>query len=191
VTSCQRERSSPSLSALCGHPRHYSITPGTAATSPMMLKRTGTGRRHARHCTSYDLLSMPPSSRPADGDQTANLCATTLEVALVRAQDSPRRPNMSEIRQDGRQLRGTAHHTLARRRILRHTCKLLSPWPIKGGAIPSRRGETETNDTLTRFSASIPILALASINTSGTWRTNLLSRLTCSTPLQAPRCNAI
>jgi hypothetical protein len=41
------------------------------------------------------------------------------------------------------------------------------------------------------LSAFTPILALASISTSGTWRTSLLSRLACSTPLQALRCNAI
>jgi hypothetical protein len=156
------------------------------------LKRTGTGRRHARHCTSYGLPSTPPPSRPAGGGRTAHLYATTLEAAPVRAQDSPRRPNRSEIRQDGRQLRGTARHAFTRRRIARHACKLLSPWPIKGGAVPQPQGEdTETNDTLTRLSSFTPILALASVNTSGTWRTSLLSCLACSTPLQAPRCRAI
>jgi hypothetical protein len=34
-------------------------------------------------------------------------------------------------------------------------------------------------------------LALASINTSGTWRPCLLSYHTCSPPLRAPRCEAI
>jgi hypothetical protein len=33
VTSGRRDRSSPSLSALCGHPRHCSTTPGAVATS--------------------------------------------------------------------------------------------------------------------------------------------------------------
>jgi hypothetical protein len=98
VTSGQRERSSSSLSALCGHPRHYSATPGTATTSPMLLERTGTGRRHAHHCTSYGPPLTAPSSRPTGGSRTANLYATTLEVAPVRAQDTPRRPNRSEIR---------------------------------------------------------------------------------------------
>jgi hypothetical protein len=48
VTSGQRERSSPSLSALCGHPCHCSITPGTVTTSPTLLEHTGTGHRHDR-----------------------------------------------------------------------------------------------------------------------------------------------
>jgi hypothetical protein len=74
---------------------------------------------------------------------------------------------------------------------VRRTCKLLSHWPIKGGAVPQPQGGSETNDMLTRLSPFTPILALASINTSGTWRTSLLSHLACSTPLQAPRCNAI
>jgi hypothetical protein len=140
VTSGQRERSSSLLSALCGHPRHCSATPGTATTSPMLLERTGTGRRHARHCTSYGPPLTASSNRPASGGWTTSLCATTLEVTPVRAQDTPRRTNRSEIRQDGRQLRGTARHASTRRRTVRHACKLLPPWPIKGGAVPRPQG---------------------------------------------------
>jgi hypothetical protein len=33
VTSGRRDQASPSLSALCGHPRHCSTTPGAVATS--------------------------------------------------------------------------------------------------------------------------------------------------------------
>jgi hypothetical protein len=78
VTSGWWERSSLSLSVLCGHPRHCNTTPDTATTSPTLLKRTGTGRRHARHCTSYGLPSTVPSSRPAGGGRTGNLYATIL-----------------------------------------------------------------------------------------------------------------
>jgi hypothetical protein len=190
VTSGRRERSSPSLSALCGHPRHCSATPGTTTTSPTLLECTGTGRRHARHCTPYRPPSTAPSSRPTGGGRTASLYATTLEVAPVQAQDSPRRPNRSEIRQDGRQLRGTARHASTRRRIVRHACKLLPPWPIKGGAVPQPQGGRRRAITRT-LSAFTTILALASINTSRTWRPGLLSRHACSPPLRAPRCNAI
>jgi hypothetical protein len=140
VTSGRRERSSPSLSALCGHPRHCSATPGTATTSPTLLERTGTGRRHARHCASYRPPLMTPSNRPAGGGRTANLHTTTLEAAPVRAQDTSRRPNRSEIRQDGSQLCGTARPTSTRRKIVWHTCKLLPPCPIKGRAIPQPQG---------------------------------------------------
>jgi hypothetical protein len=140
MTSGRRERSSPSPSALCGHPRHYNTMSGTVTTSPTLLKCTGTGRRHDRHCTSYGLPMTPPSSRPAGGGRTANLYATTLEATPVRAQDSPRCLNRSKIRQDGRQLRGTTRHTFARRRTVRHACKLPSPCPIKGGAIPQPQG---------------------------------------------------
>jgi hypothetical protein len=190
VTSSRRGRSSPSLSALCNHSRHCSATPGTATTSPTLLERTGTGRRHARHCTPYGPPLTALLNWPTDGGRTANLYATTLEVALVRAQDSPRRPNRSEIRQDGRQLHGTARHASTRRRIVRHTCKLLPPWPIKGGAVPQPQGGRRIAITRT-LSAFTTILALASINTSGTWRLGLLSRHACSPPLRAPRCNAI
>jgi hypothetical protein len=192
VTSGRRERSSPSLSALCGHPRHCSATPGAATTSPTLLERTRTGRRHACHCTSYGPPLTAPLSRPAGSGRTANLYATTLEVAPVRAQDMPQRTNRSKIRQDGRQLRGTACHASAHRRIVWHACKLLSPWPIKGRAIPKpRRRRKERIANARTLSAFTMILALASINTSGTWRLGLLSRHACSPPLRAPRCNAI
>jgi hypothetical protein len=151
VTSSRRGRSSPSLSALCGHPRHCDATPGTVMTSPTLLKRTGIGRHHARHCTSYGLPSTPPSNRPAGGGRTTNLYAITLEVSPVWAQDSPRRPNRSKIRQDGRQLRGTARHAFVREKIVWHACKLPSPCLYKEGQSPNRRGDTETNDTLTPF----------------------------------------
>jgi hypothetical protein len=191
VTSGRRERSSPSLLDLCGHPRHCSATPGTAMTSPTLLERTGTGRRHACHCTSYGPSLMAPSSRPTGGGRTTNLYTTTLEVAPIRAQDTPRRPNRSKIRQDGRQLRGTARHASTRRRIVRHTCKLLSPWPIKGRAISQPQGTGRWLAITYTHSALTMILALASINTSRTWRPSLLSRHACSPPLQAPWCNAI
>jgi hypothetical protein len=191
MTSGRREWSSPSLPALCGHPRPCSATPGTETTSPTLLERTGTGRRHACHCASYGPPLTAPSNRPAGGGQTTNLYTTTLESAPVRAQETPRRPNRSEIRQDGRQLCGTARHASTRRRIVRHACKLLPPWPIKGGAVPQPQG-TGGRIAITRtLSAFTVILALASINTSGTWRPGLLSRQACSPPLRAPRCNAI
>jgi hypothetical protein len=138
VTSGRRERSSPSLSTLCGHPCHCSATPGTVTTSSTLLECTGTGRGHDRHCAAYG----PPvdgTLEPArGGGRTTNHHAATLEAAPVRAQDAPRCPDWSRIRQDGRQLRGTARHASTRRRIVWHACKLLPPWPIKGGADPPK-----------------------------------------------------
>jgi hypothetical protein len=146
MTSGRRERSSPSPSVLCGHPCHCNATPGTAAPSLTLWRRTGTGHRHTRYCASYGLPSTAPSSQHAGGGRTSNLYATTLEAAHVRAQDSPRRPNRSKIRQDGRQLRGTARHASTRRKIVQHACKLLSPWPIKRGAVPQPQGTDTKTD---------------------------------------------
>jgi hypothetical protein len=72
----------------------------------------GTGRRHACHCTPYGSPSTAPSC--PHGDAPVNHYASTLEVAPVQAQDTPRRCNWSKIRQDGRQLRGAVHHTSTR-----------------------------------------------------------------------------
>jgi hypothetical protein len=79
------------------------------------------------------------------GGRTTNHYAATLDAASVRAQDAPRRLYRSRIRQDGRQLRGTTRHASTRRKIVQHACKLLPPWPIKGGAVPQPRGHGTTD----------------------------------------------
>jgi hypothetical protein len=113
---------------------------GHVTTSPMLLECTRTGRRHDRHCTAYG-CPVDGTLEPARGTgQTTNHYAATLEAAPVRTQDVPRHPDWSRIRQDGRQLRGTARHASTRRKIVRHACKLLPPWPIKGGAVPQPQG---------------------------------------------------
>jgi hypothetical protein len=144
------------------------------------IEHAGTGRRHACYCTSYGPLSTAPSSLPEDAP--VNHHASTLEVAPVQAQDTPRRCDWSKIRQDGRQLHGTVCHTATHSEIVRHACKSLSPWPIKGRRSPPPRGigqRVAVNLTLSVFPT---ILALASITYLGTWRPRLLSRLACSHP---------
>jgi hypothetical protein len=101
---------------------------GHCGDIPALLGRTGTRRRHNSHCATYGFFVN-----------------ATLEAAPVRAQDTPRRLNRSGIRQDGRQLRSTVRHTSTRREIVRHACKLLPPWPIKGGAAPQPRGHRTTD----------------------------------------------
>jgi hypothetical protein len=156
VTSGWRERSSPSLSTLCGHPRPCSATPRTAATTPALLERMGMGRHHARRCTSYGPPSTAPSSLSADEDRTINHYASTLEAAPVRAQDAPRCHDQNEIRQDGCQFRGTTRHAFTRRRIVRHACKSPSPWPIKGGVIPQPQGRMEDDTDIISQHTHIP-----------------------------------
>jgi hypothetical protein len=132
VTSGRRDRSSPSLSTLCSHPRHCRTMPNTVATSQRCwdvrgqdiattatVPHTGPRQWHPR---------TPP---PPHGGRSTNRYTTTPEAALVRAQDAPRHLNRSGIHQDGRQLPSTAHHTSTRRETVRHACKLLPPWPIK------------------------------------------------------------
>jgi hypothetical protein len=147
VMSGRRDRSSPSLSALCGHPHHCRTTPDTVATSQRYwdvrgqdiattttVPRTGPRQRHPRTC--------PPRR------QSTNRYTAALEAAFVRAQDAPRRLNRSGIRQYGRQLRSIVRHTSTRREIVQHACKLLVPWPIKGGAAPQPRGHGTTDNNL-------------------------------------------
>jgi hypothetical protein len=125
------------------------------------------------------------------GGQSTNRYIATLEAAPVRAQDAPRCLNRSRILQDGRQLYGAARHTSTHRETVRHACKLLSPWPIKGGAVPQPRGTGRRSAITHTLSAFSTILALASISTSGTRRPRLLSRLACSHPSTSTTVQAI
>jgi hypothetical protein len=135
VTSGRRERSSPSLSTLCGHPRHCRATLSTVTTP--------------RCCWSARAAYGPPVDDTLEsargGGRTTDHYAATLELAPVRAQDAPRRLDWSNIRQDSRQLRGTARHASTRREMVQHACKVLPPWPIKGGAVPQPQGHGTTN----------------------------------------------
>jgi hypothetical protein len=76
--------------------------PGTATTYPTLLERTGTGRRHACHCAVYGPPVDGTLESARNGGRTTNHYATTLEAAPVRAEDAPRRPDWSSIRQEGR-----------------------------------------------------------------------------------------
>jgi hypothetical protein len=125
VMSGRRDRSSPSLSALRGHPRHCSTTPGAVATS-----RRCWGVRGQDIATTATVPRMGfPSTSPSNWPTTAAGQPTTapqpsrlLLAAPVQAQDAPRRLNGSGIRQDGRQLRSTVRHTATRIEIVRHAC---------------------------------------------------------------------
>jgi hypothetical protein len=155
------------------------------------VEHAGTGRRHACYCTSYGSPSTAPSSPPEDAP--VNHHVSTLEVAPVRAQDTPRRRDWSKIRQHGRQLYGTVRHTATRVEIVWYACNLLPPWPIKGGATPSRRGRTRDDgqQMLTRSPFSprywhSPQSHLLGLGGHASSPASLVA-----TPLQAPRCEAI
>jgi hypothetical protein len=79
VTSGQWERSTPSPSALCDHPRHRDAIPATASPYPTLWKCAATGYRHASHCALYGLMSTAPSSPHADDPRTSNLYSAPLE----------------------------------------------------------------------------------------------------------------
>jgi hypothetical protein len=132
-------------------------------------------QRHAAHCNDI------PDTVGAHGDRTSPCLALCLvwtpvdgtlkPVRRWRPDGQPLRrhprsrsclgigrattPWLDEIRQDGRQLRRTARHAFTRRRIVRHTCKLPPPWPVKGGAAPQPRGTRDSGQrSHTRFPRS-------------------------------------
>jgi hypothetical protein len=77
VTSGRQDRSSPSLSTLCGHPRHCRTTPDTVATSQCCwdvrgqdtattatVPRTGPRQRHPRTGPPRRPVNQPLHRRP-------------------------------------------------------------------------------------------------------------------------------
>jgi hypothetical protein len=165
---------------------------GRCGDIPALLGRTGTRHRHNGHCATYgppvnDILELAHH-----GGRSTNYCTNTLEATPVRAQDAPRCLNGSGICQDGRQLRGTVRHIATHIETVWHACKLFPPSAYKRRGSAPAAGDTgrqiATTHTLSAFST---ILALASINTSGTWGPRLLSRLTCSHPSTSTTVQAI
>jgi hypothetical protein len=122
---------------------------------PVLLGRTETRHRHNGHCATYRPPVNGTLKLAHHGGRSTNYCATALEAAPVRAPDAPRCLNESGIRQDGRQLRNTVRHTSTRIEIVQHACKLLPPWPIKGGATPQpRQTRDDGQQSLTRYPPS-------------------------------------
>jgi hypothetical protein len=133
VTSGQQDRSPPSPSALCDHPRRPHAIPATASPSPTLWKRATTGRRHTSCCA--------PVRPHVNG---------TLESSHGRS------PNMRPLHRHPRSRSWTRHVAPPEARFARtsvysaamytmplhvdkivwHACKLQPPWPIKGGAAP-------------------------------------------------------
>jgi hypothetical protein len=66
VTSRLWERSPPSPSALCDHPRHRDAIPATASPYLTLWKHAAMGHCHASHCALYGLMSTAPSNPHAD-----------------------------------------------------------------------------------------------------------------------------
>jgi hypothetical protein len=136
VTSGQRDRSPPSSSVLCGHPRRPITIPGTASPSPTLWGYGATRRRHASCCAPYGLLSAAPSSRRTDDDSTEDFNTPPSKLLLGGHRACHNAPSEARFAR-------TAIHSVVMctipphvARTVRHACKLPPPWPIKGGVVP-------------------------------------------------------
>jgi hypothetical protein len=102
VTSGRRDRSSPSLSALCDHPRHCSSTSDTVATprrcwgawgqdilTTATVPRTGPRQRHPRTGPLQRPVNQPLHHRPRSRSYTSTGCTTTPQ----QERDSPGWPS--------------------------------------------------------------------------------------------------
>jgi hypothetical protein len=130
--------------------------------------------RHARCCASYGLPSAEPSSQRTDGNQTGSPPRYYPRSCSWMDTGFATTPVGSKICQDNHQFRQVNRLPLAYKR------RRQSPG-CGGGQIAAHL----------HISAFTTMLALRLNQTSGTWRLLLLSRLACSSPLQALRCNTI
>jgi hypothetical protein len=102
VTSGRRDRSSPSLSTLCGHPRHCRTTPDTVATPQLYwdirrqditttatVPRTGPRQRYPRTDPPRQPVNQPLHHRPRSRSCTSTGRTTTPQ----QERDSPGRPS--------------------------------------------------------------------------------------------------
>jgi hypothetical protein len=135
MTSGRRDRSSLSLSALCGHARHCRTMPDTVETSQRVWDIRGQDIATTATVPRTGPPSTAPSNRPTTAAGQPTATPPPSKPLLYDRRNAPRRLNRSGIRQDGRQLRSPVRHNSTRREIVRHACKLLLPWPIKGGAV--------------------------------------------------------
>jgi hypothetical protein len=141
VTSGQRDRSPPSPSVMCDHPRRPNTIPGTASPSPTLWGYGATRHRHASCSAPYGLPSAAPSSQCTDENSTETPTPPPSKPLLGghRARhDAPLEARFAR----------TAVHSVVMctipahvARIVWHACKLPPPWPIKGGAVPWPRGD--------------------------------------------------
>jgi hypothetical protein len=159
---------------------------------------------HLLHCggTRRQDAATPDDVRPAASHQThprANVRTTTEREVSTPSPSKPfldghrtRHDVPPEARFARTAVYSTTLYTMTIHvdKTVRHAFKLPPPWPIKGEAVCQPQGGRRTTLTCT-LSAFTTILALASISTSRTWRLGLLSRLACSPPPQALRCNTI
>jgi hypothetical protein len=165
---------------------------GRCGDIPALLGRAGTRHRHDGHCATYGLPVNDTLELAHHSGRSTNYYAATFEAAPVQAQYAPRRLNESGIHQDGRQLRSTILHTATRIEIVQRACKLLPPWPIKGGQPPGHRGRHGTTGNSHLHALRLPHDNGTRLNqTSGTCRPRLLSRLACSHPSTSTTVQAI
>jgi hypothetical protein len=140
VTSGRRDRSSPSLSTLCGHPRHCRTTARTVTTSRCCWSARGQDVAMTATVPRTGPPSMAPSNRPTTVSRQPTTTPPPLKPLLYEHRtrhDASTGAGFARTAVNSVALLAMLPHV---RRVVRHACKLLPPWPIKGGAVPQPRG---------------------------------------------------
>jgi hypothetical protein len=159
------------------HPRRCGNTRQEDIATPTTVPRTASRQRHPRismrAATERASPTSPPSKSLLDGYRPCH--------------DVPPEARFARTTVYSTALYSMPPHV---DKTVRHACKLPPPWPIKGGAGPWPRGVMDSTHSHA-FRLHYDIGTRLNQKTSGTWRLGLLSRLACSPPLQALRCNTI
>jgi hypothetical protein len=122
------------------HPRRCGSMRRQDTATPATMPCTTSCQRHPRVLTRTALeraTSTPPPSKPLlDAHRTRH--------------DAPPEARFARTAVYSMALYTMPPHVA---RTVRHACKLLPPWPIKGGAVPQSQGD-EGQRSLTRFPPS-------------------------------------
>jgi hypothetical protein len=183
VTSGRRDRSSPSLSALCGHSRHCSTTPSVVATSQRCWDVRGQDIATTATVPRTGFPSTTPRIGPPQWPVNQLLCrsprsrsctSTGRPTTPQRERDLPGRPSSPQHCSPYRM--STAPSLAYKRR----------------GSPPAAGDGHGTTDSSHSHALRFPYDIGTLLNqTSGTWRPRLLSRLACSHPSTSTTMQAI
>jgi hypothetical protein len=162
VTSGRWDRSPPSPSVLCGHPRRPQHHPGHCITIPNTM---GGGQQDAATSAAVrPTASRQPHPRAYVRATTKRATPTTPPSKLLLDGYRARHDAPPDARFARTAVYSTTLYTMPLHvdKTVWHACKLPPPWPIKGGAVSQPQGEDEQR-SLARFPPSPRYLHLTQL----------------------------
>jgi hypothetical protein len=192
VTSGRRNRASPSLSTLCGHPRHCRTTPGDVATP----QRCWDVRGQDAATTATVPRTAPCQRRPRIGPPRRPVNQLLRRSPRSRSCTSTERTTTPQPERDSPVRPSAPQHCSPYRYTCRNSVARMLTTPSlaykRGGSPPAAGDRHGTTDSSHSHALRLPHDIGTRLNqTSGTWRPRLLSRLACSHPSTSTTVQAI